>query len=122
MNTRPPSALEANKGEQHQAGSREGYHLHHESHRAPPQSRGWFALALALAARAVVNPRIAIDLLALVWAFRRRDWSRRPPFLPVPSRPYMRWRMYTAYGAEDALPPVRDVLRFARWRRTLFRP
>jgi len=25
--------------------------------------------------------------------------------------------MYTAYGDEDAVPPVEDVVRFARWRR-----
>jgi hypothetical protein len=30
--------------------------------------------------------------------------------------------MYTAYGDENALPPVRDVLRYARWRRDLLRP
>jgi hypothetical protein len=25
--------------------------------------------------------------------------------------------MFTAYGDEDAIPPVDDVVRFARWRR-----
>jgi hypothetical protein len=25
--------------------------------------------------------------------------------------------MYTAYASEDAVPPVEDVVRFARWRR-----
>jgi hypothetical protein len=25
--------------------------------------------------------------------------------------------MYTAYGSEDAVPPVDDLLRFVRWRR-----
>ena len=51
------------------------------------------------------------------WAFRRRDWWRRPPFLPLPDRNYLRWRMYTAYADEAAVPPVEDVVRFARWRR-----
>jgi hypothetical protein len=27
--------------------------------------------------------------------------------------------MYTAYGDEAAVPPVEDVVRFARWRRKL---
>jgi hypothetical protein len=27
--------------------------------------------------------------------------------------------MYTAYGDEAAVPPLRDVIRFARWRRKL---
>ena len=51
------------------------------------------------------------------WAFRRRDWWRRLPFLPLPDRAYLRWRMYTAYADEAAVPPVEDVIRFARWRR-----
>jgi hypothetical protein len=25
--------------------------------------------------------------------------------------------MYTAYGAEDTVPPLEDLLRFVRWRR-----
>jgi hypothetical protein len=27
----------------------------------------------------------------------------------------MRWRMHTAYGDYDAVPPAGDVVRFARW-------
>jgi hypothetical protein len=83
---------------------------------APP-TNGWLRLVLALAGRAVVNPRLAVDLLKTGWAFRRRHWWRQPPFLPVPDRTYLRWRMYTAYGDEAAVPPPEDVVRFARWRR-----
>lgn len=82
----------------------------------------WTRLALALAGRAAINPRVTRDLVSLAWAMRRRGWYRRPPFLPVPPREYLRWRMYTAYGDEDAVPPVNDVLRFARWRRDILRP
>jgi hypothetical protein len=74
-----------------------------------------------LALRAAVRPRLALDLLSLIWAFRRRNWFRLPPFLPVPPREYMRWRMYTAYGDDDAVPPVDDVIRFATWRRRLLK-
>jgi len=70
-----------------------------------------------LALRATVRPRLAVDLARLAWSFRARDWYRRPPFLPLPPRGYLRWRMFTAYGDEDAVPPVEDVVRFARWRR-----
>jgi hypothetical protein len=95
--------------------------LHEQIHRSPPESASsWTRLGLTLAVRAL-NPRVALDLVSLVWAFRALDWYRRPPFLPVPPRAYIRWRMYTAYGAEDAVPSVRDVLRFARWRRQLLR-
>lgn len=70
-----------------------------------------------LVLRAVVNPRLALDLLRLAWSFRARGWYRRPPFLPLPPREYLRWRMFTAYGDEAAVPPVDDVVNFARWRR-----
>ena len=81
----------------------------------------WLSLAIDLSWRAAVNPRVAADLLSLAWSLRRLNWYRTPPFLPVPPREYLRWRMHTAYGDEDAVPPVRDVLRFARWRRDLYR-
>jgi hypothetical protein len=76
-------------------------------------------LVLGLALRAAVRPRLALDLLGVAWAFRRRGWLRHPPFLPLPSRQYLRWRMYTAYGDENAVPPAEDVVRFAQWRRKL---
>ena len=69
-----------------------------------------------LALRAAVNPRLALDLVRLAWSFRARGWYRHPPFLPLP-REYLRWRMFTAYGDEAAVPPVDDVVNFARWRR-----
>jgi len=81
----------------------------------------WTSLALSLTLRAVVNPRVALDLVTVAWAFRRRRWWATPPFLPLPPPEYIRWRMYTAYGDEHAVPPLRDVLRFARWRRDLMR-
>ena len=81
----------------------------------------WTALTLTLAGRALVRPRLAVDLVAAAWAFRRRGWWATPPFLPLPDRAYLRWRMYTAYGDEEAVPPARDIERFARWRRELLR-
>ncbi|HXE57743.1 MAG TPA: hypothetical protein VNK43_07075 [Gemmatimonadales bacterium] len=81
----------------------------------------WLRLALALALRALVRPRLAIDLLRTAWAFRRRAWWMSPPFLPLPDRTYLRWRMHTAYGDEEAVPPADDVVRFARWRRETMR-
>ena len=80
-------------------------------------SRSWVSLTVRLALRSLVNPRLALDLLQTAWAFRRRRWWAAPPFLPVPDRTYVRWRMYTAYGDERAVPPLEDVIRFARWRR-----
>jgi hypothetical protein len=84
-----------------------------------PRYRGsWSALTRRLVLRALVSPRLALDLVKAAWAFRRRGWWRQAPFLPLPDPTYLRWRMYTAYGDESAVPPLRDVIRFARWRRT----
>jgi hypothetical protein len=80
---------------------------------------GMRGLIARLAGRAMLNPRIAVDLLALTWAFRRREWWRQAPFLPLPDPEYLAWRLHTAYGEERDVPPVEDVLRFARWRRRI---
>lgn len=77
----------------------------------------WLRLFVALKLRALVNPAVAADLLRVWWRYRRRRWWARAPFIPWPDRDYLRWRMYTAYGSEDAIPPVADVLRYARWTR-----
>jgi hypothetical protein len=75
----------------------------------------WLSLSLTLALRALLNPALAVDLLRVAWRFRHRHWFRRFPFLPLPAQSYVRWRMYTAYGDEGAIPPVDDVIAFARW-------
>jgi hypothetical protein len=75
----------------------------------------WLRLALGLSTRAIRRPRLAMDLIRVSWRFRSNDWYRRFPFLPLPDRTYLRWRMYTAYGDYDAIPPATDVERYARW-------
>ncbi len=45
-------------------------------------------------------------------------WWRRPPFLPLPARAYLRFRMETAYGGRGDQPPVpRDLVTYLRWCR-----
>ena len=75
----------------------------------------WSRLAIALAVRSIRNPGVALALARVGWRFRRRDWYRRAPFLPLPSGEYLRWRMHTAYGNDHAVPPADDVVRYARW-------
>jgi hypothetical protein len=75
----------------------------------------WSRLSLWLAARALLSPTLARSLLVVAWRFRRRRWWARFPFLPLPAREYVRWRMYTAYGDAETVPPADDVIRYARW-------
>ena len=68
-----------------------------------------------LAARGIARPPVGLDLARVGWRFRRRGWWRRAPWLPLPARDYVRWRLYTAYGSADAVPPADDIIRYARW-------
>ena len=45
-----------------------------------------------------------------------RGWWRRAPFLPLPDREWMRFRMVTAYGSPDHPPEPDDLVAFLRWR------
>lgn len=75
----------------------------------------WPGLVATLALRGLRNPRTAAALVRVGWRFRARGWYRRFPFLPLPAKDYVRWRMYTAYGDGATVPPADDVIRYARW-------
>lgn len=63
-----------------------------------------------------MNLRVAFGMIAAVvrrpdlWATAVRQlrvlaapgWWRRPPFLPVPDRDYLRFRLVTAYGGDGS--------------------
>lgn len=75
----------------------------------------WSRLSLTLVRRSIFRPRLAISLIKVAWRFRSRRWYTRFPFLPLPDPTYIRWRMFTAYGDHEAIPPASDVERYARW-------
>lgn len=76
---------------------------------------GWTRVTLELVIRTLRRPPLAADLLRVAWRFRARGWYRRFPFLPLPAREYVRWRMHTAYGNDDAVPTAAEIERYARW-------
>ena len=76
---------------------------------------GWTRVTLELMLRSLRHPGLAADLLRVAWRFRARGWYRRFPFLPLPARDYVRWRMHTAYGDHDAVPSAAEIERYARW-------
>jgi hypothetical protein len=44
-------------------------------------------------------------------------WWRRRPYLPLPSRSYLEFRMVTQYGDISHRPEPEDVLNYLRWCR-----
>jgi len=77
--------------------------------------RGTVAAARALAAR----PRLWGPALRQARALVPDGWWRRRPFLPVPDREWLRFRMTTAYGDPDARIDVDDLLTFLAWTGTV---
>ncbi|HYD10250.1 MAG TPA: hypothetical protein VEA78_09110 [Acidimicrobiales bacterium] len=70
------------------------------------------------AVRAVLA-RPALWLTALrVWRLHLPDrwWSHRP-FLPVPDRAWLRFRLQTQYGDPNARPDPADLVTWLEWSR-----
>ncbi len=63
---------------------------------------------------------ILMELLRICWVFRRRQWYWRFPFLPVPPRKYLEWRIETAYGDKSFKNlRWRDIVAYALWCRAM---
>lgn len=73
------------------------------------------SLYLSSVGLALRRPRTIPNLLRAAWAFRARDWHRRPPFLPIPPASYLRWRLETAYGDPEAHPSPDEMERYLTW-------
>ena len=84
-------------------------------HRTGLRAEGDCQLYPRIAGMALRRPRMIPYLLRAAWAFRARDWYRRVPFLPIPPRSYMRWRLETAYGDPNATPTIDEMERYLRW-------
>lgn len=78
---------------------------------------GWRTNASVVAA-VLVRPQLWPTAVRVVWRLVPMRWWARPPFLPVPSRSYMRFRKEAQYG--DSQTPFRpaDVLNYLMWVRT----
>ena len=79
------------------------------------QPVGLTAAAAAVARRPDLWPAAVRQAVRLV---PRRWWSR-PPFLPVPDRSWLRFRLEAQYGGDGRGPVVAaDVIAFLEWCRT----
>lgn len=84
--------------------------------RPGPLARGRHGVLVLVAV--LGRPRLWWTALVVVRRLTPRRWWTRAPFLPVPSRAYLRFRKETYYG--DAQTPFRpdDVLKYLSWVRT----
>ncbi len=96
----------------------EGRPAAHLSRPAPahPSRRrtGLVAAAGAVAAR----PRLWSAALRQAQVLVPTGWWRRPPFLPLPDRSWLGFRMTTAYGDPGAPVDVDDLLVWLAWTQT----
>jgi hypothetical protein len=65
----------------------------------------------------LVRPRLWFTASRQVLRAVPDHWWSRAPYVPVPDRAYLRFRLETAYGARPE-PAVADVLRYLEWCRT----
>lgn len=79
------------------------------------------SLYLTMVGLALRHPRALPQLLGAAWAFRARGWYRRFPFVPLPPRTYLRWRLETAYGDPEHRPSDGELLRYLAWTSTMRR-
>jgi len=70
---------------------------------------------LSVARTLARRPRLWVEAARTAAAMARRGWWRRPPFLPLPDKDYLRWRIATAYGTADAPVSVADVVAYLEW-------
>ena len=64
--------------------------------------------------------KVFFELIRICWMFRDRKWYSHPPFLPLPPKKYLEWRIETAYG-DKSFKKLRwhDVAAYARWHRAM---
>lgn len=64
------------------------------------------------------RPHLWLTALRVGRRMIRRRWWRRPPFLPVPSASYVRFRLVTMYGGTGTGPVhPDDVVTWLEWCR-----
>jgi hypothetical protein len=76
--------------------------------------RFWAGAAVAVARR----PDLWATAVTQAGRLARPGWWRRPPFVPAPSKEYLRHRLDTQYG-RDHEPEPDDVVAYLEWCRQM---
>jgi hypothetical protein len=72
---------------------------------------GWPSAVAAVARR----PRLWSTALRQARVHAPRRWWRRPPFVPLPDRRWLAFRMETQYGDPRHRPDAADVVDWLEW-------
>lgn len=88
--------------------------------RRPRPPLGWWVVRAGAAI--AVRPSLWSTAVRQVFVLAPDGWWRRPPFLPLPDRDYLAFRLQTQYGGDGTTPPVAsDVVHYLRWCRRVRR-
>lgn len=69
----------------------------------------------SIIAAVVVRPQLWAVAITQVFRLSPSRWWARAPFLPIPTRSYLRFRAQTQYGGEAHQIAVKDVLSYLNW-------
>ena len=61
------------------------------------------------------HPSLIVTALIVARGLVPSKWWRRPPFLPIPDRAWLEFRLETAYGSKGFAPPEEDLVGYLRW-------
>jgi len=65
----------------------------------------------------LMRPGLWLTALRQAWRLVPRRWWARPPFLPLPDREYLRFRLETQYGDPEHRPEPDDLVTYLEWCR-----
>jgi len=74
-------------------------------------------LALAVVKAVGPRPRLWLTTVRVAGRTARAEWWRKPPFVPLPTADYVRFRMLTNYGDPAAVPTTADIVHYLAWCR-----
>ncbi len=82
----------------------------------PRSSTPHFLKVLTVAGAVLVRPRLWASAIRAIIMMAPRHWWRRRPFLPLPQREYLVFRLQTQYGGSgsNVFEPA-DVMKYLRW-------
>ena len=87
--------------------------------RAPTRPRAFGLRSIGTVAVTLARrPSLWPEAVRSARSLAPRGWWRRPPFLPVPDRRWLHFRLVTAYGGDGSTPiEADDLVTWLEWRR-----